>query len=136
MVEEGLKDLLTPHVAVSGWVLEVGMFPDEPDRATQILATGGLEANPKWLLDFPSAQISVRGEVSGYLAARDEARAIRDILLGLPAQDLNGDRWVSITMASDIAFVGRDDSHRPLFTVNFRFIIEPQATPETNRLAL
>ena len=80
-------------------------MPDAPDKTMMISDTGGLEANPKWLLDFPSLQVMVRGIVSGYLDTFREAKAVKDILLGIPSQDLNLDRWFSITLGSDVAFV-------------------------------
>lgn len=136
MVDEGIKELLAAHVAVSGWVAEIGVLPAKPDRVLGILTTGGVEPNPRWLLDFPAAQVTVRAEPGAYVAARNEAYAVKDILLGLTPQEVDGDWWVSITMGSDVAFVGRDENFRPLFTVNFRLIIEPAPNANTNRLAL
>lgn len=133
---QGAKDLLATHVGVSGWTVEIGAMPDEPDKVIMISDTGGLEPNPKWLLDFPSLQVMVRGAVSGYLDTFREAKAVKDLLLGLPSQDLNLDRWVSVTLASDVASIGRDENMRPLFSTNFRLILEPQLVGNSNRLPL
>ncbi len=133
---QGAKDLLATHVGTSGWTIEIGAMPDTPDKAMMISDTGGLEANPKWLLDFPSLQVMVRGIVSGYLDTFREAKAVKDLLLGIPSQDLNLDRWVSVTLGSDVAFVGRDENMRPMFSVNFRLILEPQLVANSNRLPL
>lgn len=135
-VSEGVRALLATHVGVSGWTLFTGIAPKTPNKTILITDTGGLEANPRWSLDFPSLQVMVRGEVGGYLDTHKEASAVKDILLGLPPQDVNGDRWVSITMASDVAFLGVDETERPLFSINFRLIVEPQITPNTHRLSL
>lgn len=135
-IAQGIKDQLTTHVATSGWTLEIASLPPEPDKVSMITITGGESPNPKWLLDFPTAQVLVRGIVGGYFATESEAVAVKDILLGKASQTVNGDRWVSITMASDVGYIGMDEEQRPMFSVNFRFIIEPAASGDTQRQAL
>jgi len=132
----GAKSLLTTHVVTSGWTIEIGALPDSPNKLITINDTGGTIPNPKWLLDYPSVQIMVRGEINGYLATFREAKAVKDLLLGVTSQNLNGDRWVSVLMNGDMAFIGRDESERPLFSMNFSLIIEPQSVTNSNRLAL
>jgi len=132
----GAKTLLTAHVSVSGWQIEIGAMPDKPDKVIYIMDSGGRPPNPKWLLDFPSLQVVVRGSVGSYLDTYNEAKAVKDILLGAPSQDLLSDRWVSITMMGDLGFIGRDENERPMFSVNFALIIEPQSVANSNRLAL
>lgn len=132
----GARDLIAAHVVTSGWTTEVGAMPDEPNKVISINDTGGLEPNPKWLLDYPTLQVMVRGDVNGYLATFQEAKTVKDILLGLTSTDLNGDRWVSITQNSDLGFIGRDDQMRPIFSMNFALIIQPQTVADSNRLPL
>jgi len=132
----GAKTLLTTHVGVSGWQIEIGAMPDSPDKVIYLCDTGGREPNPKWLLDFPSLQAVIRGPVGSYLDTFREAKAVKDILLGAPSQDLLSDRWVSVTMIGDLGFIGRDENERPLFSMNFALIIEPQSVANSNRLAL
>ena len=132
----GAKALLATHAATSGYTIEIGAMPETPDKVIYIADTGGQAPNPKWLLDFPALQIVVRGAVGTYLATFVEAKAVKDILLGDPSQDLNGDRWVSITMNGDLGFIGRDEDDRPMFSMNFGLIIEPQSVTNSNRLAL
>ncbi len=133
---EHLRSLLTTHVGISGWQVETGAMPPKPDRVIMLTDTVGVEPNPRYLLDFPAAQIMVRGEVGGYLATYAEAKAVKDLLLGLDSQDIGGDRMVSITQNGDLGFIGRDENDRPLFTINFALIIEPATSAETNRIAL
>jgi len=135
-VSEGFRGLLAAHVALSGWELHTGMMPKSPAKIIMLSDTGGLEPNPRWLLDFPSAQAMIRGEVGGYLATHKEASAVKDILLGIPSQTIANDRWVAINLGSDVAFLGLDEKEHPLFSINFRLIIEPQATANTNRSPL
>lgn len=134
---EILKDLLTAHVGVSGWGLEVGAMPSKPDESIQISDTVGLEPNPKFLLDFPTAQIMIRGKPNGYLNTYREAKAVKDLLLGVDSFTTgDGDRLVSITLNGDLGFIGRDSDMRPMFTINFALIIEPQVVANSNRIAL
>lgn len=132
-----LRDLLTAHVATSLWHVEIGAMPKTPDRAIQIMDTVGIEPNPKWALDFPTCQIMVRGNTNGYLDTYREAKAVKDLLLGIDSYTTTeGDRLVSITQNGDLGFIGRDDSMRPMFTINFALIIEPQVVDNMNRMAL
>ncbi len=133
---EHLKDLLATHVGVSGWAVEVGTMPSTPDRVIMISDTGGETPNPKWLLDFPSCQAMVRGNASGYIDTFREAKAVKDILLGVDSQDINDDRLVAVNMQGDLGFIGRDEDMRPMFSMNFALIIEPQVVSNSNRQAL
>ena len=133
---EGAKTILTSHVASSGWQIEVGQMPDKPDKVIMIMDTGGRTPNPKWLVDFPSLQIMVRGPINSYTATFREAKAVKDLLLGITSQDILLDRWVSVTQNGDLGCIGRDANMRPLFSVNFALIIEPQIVANSNRLPL
>ncbi len=133
----GIKDILAAHVAVSLWQIEIGTMPDTPDRVIMVTDTGGIEPNPKWLLDFPTVQVMIRGNANGYLDTFREAKAVKDLILGIDSfTSADGDRWVSLTQNGDMAFIGRDDGMRPLFTINFAIILEPQVVANSNRLAL
>jgi len=135
-VSVGAGDVIAAHVAISGWQVEVGVMPDEPNKVISINDTGGAEPNPKWLLDYPTLQVMVRGNVNGYLDTFREAKAIKDLLLGITSQDIRSDRWVSVTQNGDLSFIGRDEDMRPIFSVNFALIIEPQVVANSNRFAL
>lgn len=133
----GIKDLLETHVIASGWQIEIGQFPNSPNKVIMLMDTGGVEPNPKYLLDFPTVQALVRGNPGGYLDTFREAKAVKDILLGIDAFTTpDGDRWDGITQNGDLASVGRDESMRPMFSVNFAVILEPQVVANSNRLAL
>ncbi len=131
-----LKDLLVTHVGVSGWQLEIGAMPTTPDKIIMISDTGGQEPNPKYLIDYPTCQVMVRGIVSGYLATFREAKAVKDLLLGVDAHVNKLDRIDGIIQNGDLGFVGRDESNRPLFSINFALFVEPQVVGNSNRVAL
>lgn len=120
----------------SGWGIFVSKEPTSPDTTVTVYNTGGLAPNPKWLLDFPSIQVRVRGAANGFVAARQKAQDAKDALLGIPSQDVGPDRLVAINGISDVADIGYDEKERPLFTVNFSLIIEPGNVPGDNRIPL
>lgn len=135
---EVLGDQLPDTVVggTTGWTLFTGKAPAEPHQAVTSFDTGGTSPWPSRLLDFNAVQFQVRGNPGGYAEAYTKAREVKDVLLGLDSQDIGSDRWVSVTMAGDIAYVGEDDKDRPLFSLNFRCIIEPAASQLTNREVL
>lgn len=122
--------------ATSGWGIFIGKLPSKPETAIAITATGGLASNPKYLLDYPSLQVLVRGAKNGYQAAELKARNVKDVLLGLSSQIVNSDKWVQVNMIGDVAFMGFDENDCPLFSVNFSLIIEPATSTGTHRVAL
>lgn len=137
-VAAGIKDLLvTAGVgtfgAASGWSIFIEHMPDSPDTSICIYHGPGLTPNPKWAVDYPGIQIIVRGAEGGYVAFRQKAQDVKDVLLGLPSQDLNGDRWVGIWSQGDLASMGVDEKKRPKFSLNFNLIIEPADNALTNR---
>tara|TARA_Y100000310_G_scaffold335584_1_gene417958 strand:- start:936 stop:1358 length:423 start_codon:yes stop_codon:yes gene_type:complete len=135
-IANGIKDLLATHVASSGWALHVGELPQTPDKVIMIADTGGPPPNPKWLIDFPTVQITIRGAPSAYLLTWAEGKAVKDLLLGIASQTVNDDVWASITLGSDLAYIGRDEEFRHMFSLNLALIVHPQTNSNTNRLAL
>lgn len=138
---DGIKDLLVAagvgiFAAADGWSICIGKTVDLPDTLICCRQTGGQTPNPKWLLDYPSVQVIVRGNANGYADAFTKATAVKDVLLGLPSQDLNGDRWVQINGLGDIVDIGVDEKKRPRLAVNFSLILEPAASALTNRQPL
>lgn len=137
-ISQGIKDTLEASSEMGDWTIEIGVMPESPDKAIMISDTGqGADPNPKWLLDYPTQQVMIRGEVSGYLATWAIYKAVKDILLGFTSADVNDDRWVAINITGDLGFIGRDESNRPTFSVNFQLIVEPQVPDGTsNREAI
>ena len=84
----GIKDLLETEsvgtfAALTGFGIFIGKQPDANDTSIVITNTGGEAPNPKFLLDFPSVQVMVRGAKGGYQAAFAKAVAVQDALLGV-----------------------------------------------------
>lgn len=119
------------------WSVHISKMPEAPNRAIAIFDTGGTEPpNPKWLLEYKSIQVRVRGGVSDYTTIYSKISEVKDVLLGLPAQVVGDDRWDGVTGIGDITFLGRDENDRPELVMNFRIIIEPAVSSLTNREVL
>ena len=127
---------LVPNTIVggsTGWILKVGKLVDSPDQVAVFYDTGGQNPNPRWLVDFSMVMVQVRGTANNYGSTYTKIRQVRDALLGLDSQDVGSDRLVSIICMGDIGFLSYDDAQRPLFSVNFRVIIEPATDSITQR---
>ena len=138
---EDVRSILVAASVVSAtptaaWSVHMGHLPKSPNEVVAVVDTGGLSPNPKWLLDYPSVQVLLRGAPNGYVTTRTKAIRIKDELLGIMSQTVNSNRIVSITMNGDIAYMGVDQNERPMFSLNFRLIIQPQASADTNRASL
>lgn len=128
--EDGIKDLLVAagvgtFAASSGWGIFIGPQPTKPDTTITIREYAAEAPMPKWLIDFPSVQTMIRGSPGGFVAAKTKAREVLDALHSIPSQDLNGDRWDSIRALNNPAYIGKDETERPMFSINFTLIIEP-----------
>ncbi len=136
---EGIKDLLVAagvgvFGASSGWGIFIAKEPEKPDSAVTIFTTGGPPPDPRYLLNYPSFQVRVRGNVNGYQEARTKIDACTDVLWGLPSQVINGDQWDGVTPIGDIVGLGYDSHNRPLMSFSFSLILEPATG--TNRISL
>lgn len=140
VVEQFMDFLESAHLgtrgATSGWRINGFQEPDGdgiPDTCITVYYSGERPPNPKWALDFPLIQVRVRGAPGDTAGAADKTAAVRDAMLGLDSQTVDGVRWVSVTVRNS-AQIGFDAKGRPLFVVNFAVIIEPATS--TNRAAI
>ncbi len=137
-ITQAMDLLVTAGVGVrggqAGWAMYGGKEPKTPDTTITLTPTGGLDPNPVWLLDYPTFQARVRGAKGGWDAAFQKAIDVKNALLGLPSQTLDSVRWVLVLMIGEINDIGVDETEHPIFTLNFRLIIEPPSG--TNRVPL
>lgn len=122
---EQLSDLVDSSI-YTNWQLVIGQMLSKPDQCIVYYDTGGQNPNPRWLVDYSTIMVHVRANPNSYGDGFAKIRQIRDSLLGKDSVTLaSGDRLINITCMGDCAFLSYDDSQRPLFSVNFRAIIEP-----------
>lgn len=127
---------IASKTATSGWVARIGRLTTGPDTQVACVDAPGEPSDPRWLLDFPWVTVLVRGAPQAYDTAFQKAKDVKDKLLGLPSQDVTGGRWNSVRAAGDIGFVHYDESNRPVFSMNFRLIVEPNTSVLANRQSL
>lgn len=137
----GVKDILvTAGVGVftspssSDWAIKISKVPDAPDKVIVLFDSGGLPANPRWLLDYPDVTVIVRGTV--YVDTYAKMKAVMDALLGYPPGAVNGDNWDGVIMRVAPAFIGYDQKDRPQFSATFGLFVEPANAAGDNRLPL
>lgn len=123
--------------AVSGWGIFYSIEPTSPETTITIFDTVGRASNPKFLLDHPSIQIRVRGPKQDYRLGYEKAQQIKDELLGIPSQVINGMEYIGIWMRSDIHHLDYDDEKRPRFVATYAITREPiEGSPQTHRQPL
>lgn len=120
-------------VISNDWFVMISKMPGAPNRAIAIFDTGGTDPHPSLLLDFQTVQVRVRTDQNGYIVGYQKCQDVKDKLLGYPSQTIGTERWVSVVIAGDIAYIARDDQDRPEWTINFRIIKEPAASTLSNR---
>lgn len=130
---EDLKDILVNNGvgtfgANSGWSINVSLEPASPDTAITLYDNGGAAPHPNFTLDELDVQVRVRGDGFGYQAGYDKVQEVRQTLLGIPAQTVNGTDYRGIIMRGDINFIEYDESDRPIWTMNFIVWREPPAS--------
>lgn len=110
-------------LATFGTDLFVSRFStDGGDEQVMVWDTGGdipMTTLDKEVIRMPSVGVQVRGEEEGYEAAYALAEQIYEELHGQSEVTVNGSRYLIIMASSDIMFIGRDKSERPLFSLNF-----------------
>lgn len=137
----GVKDLLVAAgvgtvTGTTGWQIKLSRMALAPDTQITIFRTGGREPMPTLLYNEVTVQVQVRGAKDGYAAATNKAQDVFDALVGIPSQNVGGDRWDGILPIGDVNFLQYDEMDRPTFTVNFRILIEPATNALTHRVSL
>ena len=99
---------------------------ETPDQMIAITPTGGgfQEANAGY--DQPTFQILIRGKSTGGAEVETKVAAVitaLDQFIGVLSTGTNAD-YVDIQKQGDILWLGRDENHRPLFSVNFMALRE------------
>lgn len=112
----------------------VGGEPKLPDTCITAYDTGGTHANADAGLWDTTFQIRVRSH--SYLEGYALTEQIRDLLLNPTSRIIEDWYYTGFWLISDIAKIGRDESDRELFTVNFRCMRQKVAEPKPLPLLL
>ena len=123
----------------TGWLLSVGrLLASGGDQNVALYDTPGQAPEVKYLVDYPTFQIIVRGAIDDYAGAFRKAKQCKDLFLGMDPYTFSpsGDRWDGVTMLGDLAFLKYDDNSRPLWTGNYRVIVERATSTLSSRSTL
>ncbi len=122
-INDILKLLEENNIGTFNEDIFISKEPNEPHNTVTLYDTGGADPNPKWNIDNPTIMIRVRN--SSYITGYDKCEEIKNTLLGLPKQDINGMSYIGIWMQGDINFIEYDENNRAIFTMNYRITREP-----------
>jgi Bacteriophage minor capsid protein len=143
LISEGIKDILVsagigvfqPSAGSNDWHIIISRIKPNPDKMIVIYDTAGLPPEPGLDINYPGIQIVVRGMPNGYKDTSVKSKRIKDEFLGMPKTTVNGDIWASVTMTSDIIWLGYDENERPSFSLNFQLIVHQGDLANSHREA-
>ena len=123
-VTQDMKDVLVAAgLGTFGTDLFVGVLPNGPDLCAVLIETGSWrEPEPTTDLEYPTMQVITRGGPNDYLGGRAKMEDIYAHLRDLAHTTVNSVWYGGIWVQSGPMAIGRDERHRPLFSVNFRFM--------------
>lgn len=105
-----------------GTNLFLNLLPDEPNRATSLIETGGVAPNrifgsttPAW----ENARIQLASRSTSSTQARADADAAWTILEGVSNSTLSGSTYLRISAVQSVFLLERDERARPVFASNF-----------------
>lgn len=108
-----------------GWNIAVGRENGEQNTVITCYDTGAFsDADPRYMRDFPTVQIRVRGNVGDYAGAFLKQEQIKETLIGRTAESVGTALYVGIYLLSDILSLGYDDNNRPIIVSNWRSVRE------------
>jgi hypothetical protein len=111
-----IKSLLTT-AGVSN--IYLGSMPDSPDNAVALYNTGGFPRDLSGSeVEEPTFMVKVRN--TSYATGETLCNTIKDALHGVNAQTVNSHVFLLIAQQGDTNDIGRDESNRQEWTINFR----------------
>lgn len=110
----------------TGWDGKIGELGDNAP-CLAVYDSGGRAGEVLIPIEYPTIQVMVRGAAGtgGYAAAYDKAEKIHAYLQGIPQNPTEMARLTSCVAIGFITWLGRDESDRPQFSLNFQLITEP-----------
>lgn len=124
MPSDAIRDLLVEagvgvFAATTGWSIRIGEEPDKPNTVISIWDAPGSPPSPNMSLQEPSVVVRVRGNPDDYPVAYAKAVQVRDVLHGVVRREIAGWHYLSIFAAHEPEWLGRDETRRPIFGLNF-----------------
>lgn len=102
----------------TGWTLRYRDLEPLPAQLVAVIPSGGLDGEQVVELDYPSAQVIVRGS-SGAAGELETQVAAVNAALHRYSGTVNGRVYVNIARKGDVQWMGRDQNQRPMYSLNF-----------------
>lgn len=118
---EDMKDRLEESAVALGTFgtdLFIGTMPPEPDTNVTLRDLPWKKAMLNYELKQPGMQALIRGAKGKYRNTMLKAEEVFDALSGYQGT-INGTRYLLVEAVSSPAYLGEDESNRPLFSINF-----------------
>lgn len=111
-------------IGTLGTTLFVGKDDNNDEASIALYDNGGPAPNPKFARDFFDMQVRVAGNPYDYAGAYETSLTIKNYLLGVDPQSVGTKIYFGFNLRSDITFIGYDLKQRPLFTQNYRLMMD------------
>lgn len=114
--------LQTQGIGTLGTDLFQGHLPSSPDNCVAVFETGGSQPNKDLPLNHPSFQVIVRNK--SYATGRDKLESVRTALhRKFNTSLVSGQTFAYYILAtSEGGHIGRDESGRDEFSINFQAV--------------
>lgn len=125
-----LDDLVTYATAeglaggATGYTLFASDLPPTPDNAVAFIESTSIAPETTMAIDYRNFTVLVRGATDSYVATQARAHVIYNGLHCAPI----GLSWVYCYAFSAVTSLGKDDSGRPIFSINFRTMRQSDAS--------
>lgn len=113
---------MLPEVFTFGTNLFVGVMPDKPNNCVVVIDSGGGEQDSVNAIDNCSIQIYSR--YSSYVIGYNLHNLIKASIQSIEPTIFDEEIIIGLWVKSNIAFLGRDESERSLFSSNYRVLID------------
>lgn len=114
--------LVQKGVGTFGTDIFINELPPKPDDCIALFEYAGEPPDLHWNGEYPGLQVICRGKK--YNACRAKIELVRSTLHGVTEETINGTRYLLIQAKQSPETLGKDESGRRLFVINFRIIKE------------
>lgn len=109
--------------ATLGTDMFIDVLPDRPNFCISLHETGTWqEPQAQVGLEYPLMQIIVRSKRGDYSVGRNKVYQLQSHILYLAPVTINGTFYGGTWVQSGPMSMGQDERHRPLVSINFRFM--------------
>lgn len=118
MIDELAQHIHNNGIGILGTSLFKGYLPPDPDTAIAVIDTGGLQPDLDVPVNNPTFQVMIRSNL--YTTGKSKLDSIMTAFHKKSAQLVpNGTHFYYIFAIAEGGHIGRDETGRDLFSINF-----------------